>query len=66
VFVSLGLLVLSKIFFKGGHGWQGRGRWKNNACKERWQKMSPEVREQMKAQWKQRCSIWRKPKTTEE
>ena len=57
---ALGLLVLSKILFKSGHGWNGKGRWRQHReWHERWQKMTPEERDQMKAQWKQRCSMWK-------
>ena len=60
---TLGLIVLSKIFFSGGHGWKGRGRWKqHHEWHERWEKMTPEERDQMKMQWKERCSRWRSMK----
>lgn len=53
---SAGLLLLSKILFKGfhkgGHMWR-QNRWK--AWKERFEKMSPEERERMRSFWKQRC-----------
>ncbi len=62
---ALGILVLSKILFggfKGGH----RGKWGGGPQKhmwghemrEKWQHMSPEEREQMKQQWRARCSSW--------
>jgi hypothetical protein len=47
---SLGLLVLSKILF-GGFGRGGRGGrrgWKRD-MKERWEQMSPEERERLRA-----------------
>ena len=66
---ALGLLVLSRILFgsfgrggwRGGYGeWSGRefgpGRraWKQKMA-ERWQQLTPEQREQMKTQWRNRC-----------
>lgn len=43
---ALGLLVLSKILFGGGHGrWRGR---------QRWDSMSTDEREQMKRQFRSR------------
>jgi hypothetical protein len=46
---ALGLLVLSKILFGGFHGRGGGGRrWKRDMA-ERWEKMSPEERERMRA-----------------
>ncbi len=63
---ALGLLTLSRILFGGlgrasfgrGGGWS-RGdprqqRWKEKMA-ERWQHLTPEQREQMKAKWKERC-----------
>ncbi len=54
---ALGILLLSKILFGGfGGGWRG-GRsheWKKN-MKEKWETMTPEQREQFKAEWKNRC-----------
>lgn len=41
--------------------WQNRGRfrarWKQK-MQERWQQLTPEQREQMKAQWRNRCGNW--------
>lgn len=48
---ALGILLLSKILFGGGHGhWKGR--------RQRWESMSPEEREQLKAQFKSRWGNW--------
>ena len=63
---ALGILVLSKILFggfKGRHGGFGGGpaAWKGE-MKEKWQHMSPEEREQVKQQWREKCRHWgRKP-----
>lgn len=43
---TLGLIVLSKVFFGGGHG-----RWKG---RQRWDAMSMEERDQLKRQYKSR------------
>lgn len=65
---ALGLLVLSRILFggfgrgRGGRGWRGgygqdhpvRANWKQKMT-ERWQNMTPEQREQMKQQWRNKC-----------
>ena len=56
---ALGLLALSKILFKGGHGWHRRGGWGNHQWRQRWERMNPDEREKMKEQWKQRCSMWK-------
>ncbi len=54
---ALGLLVLSKILFGGflRHG-GGRDRWRNR-MKERWERMTPEEREQVRKGM--RCAHWR-------
>ena len=59
---AAGLLVLSKILFGGFRGGWGRGRgghWKNE-MKEKWQHMSPEEREKIKQEWRNRCRVWGK------
>jgi hypothetical protein len=46
---AIGLLLLSKLLFGGFHGRGGRRReWKRDMA-ERWEKMSPEEREKMRA-----------------
>jgi hypothetical protein len=45
---AIGLLVLSKILFGGFGRGGGRPRWKRD-MKERWEKMTPEERERMRA-----------------
>ena len=57
---ALGILVLSKILFGGfgGRGWRGNPQWKHK-MKQRWDNMTPEERENFKAEWKNRCgSRW--------
>lgn len=54
---ALGILVLSKILFGGFRGGWGGGRgreWRQN-MKAKWETMTPEQREQFKAEWKNRC-----------
>ena len=55
---ALGILVLSKILFGGfrGGGWHsGRSReWRQN-MRDKWGTMTPEQRDQFKAEWKNRC-----------
>jgi Ca2+/H+ antiporter, TMEM165/GDT1 family len=69
---ALGIFGLAKILFggfPGGGGWGGRGRhgWKQNmgGMKEKWMNMTPEEREKFKHEWRDRCSRWGRPKTTE-
>jgi len=62
---AIGILILSKILFGGfGHGhsnhrshYHGRHNWHG-----KWMHMTPEEREKMKAEWKNRCE----PSTTQE
>jgi hypothetical protein len=58
---ALGILVLSKILFGGFRGrgrWGGGGHHWNQEMKQKWQNMSPEEREQMKQQWRDKCRHW--------
>ena len=57
---AAGLLLLSRILFggfKGGpwKGGPGRHRGGPGRWKEKWQNMSEEEKEQMKAKWKEKC-----------
>jgi len=65
---ALGLLLLARLlvsgFSKHGRHSCGGGRWKNRfgQWKEKWEQMSPEERERMKALWQQRCGHgWKRP-----
>ena len=55
---ALGILLLSKILFGGfgGRHWGGRREhmWKEK-MNDKWANMSPEQRDQFKAEWKNRC-----------
>ena len=57
---AVGLLVLSKILFGGfrGHCGGGRGMHWKHEMKEKWQTMSPEEREKIKQEWRNRCRVW--------
>jgi hypothetical protein len=60
---AIGILVLSKILFGGFHGRWGcgpRNHWKNE-MKEKWHNMSPEEREKLKEDWRNKCRTWRRP-----
>ena len=55
---GLGLFLLFKILFGGFHRHGGRGRWSEH-MKERWERMSPEERERLRAGMRgRRCSPW--------
>jgi hypothetical protein len=59
---ALGILVLSKILFGGFKGHCGspyKHHWKNE-MKEKWQGMTPEERERIKAEWRDRCRVWKR------
>ena len=60
---ALGILVLSKILFGGfgkgcGCGHRRHHAW-NDKMKEKWEKMSPEERDEFKQQWRNKCRSWR-------
>jgi hypothetical protein len=60
---AIGILILSKILFGGFHtrgGCGPRNHWKN-MMKEKLEHMSPEEREKMKEEWRNKCRTWRRP-----
>ena len=58
-FQSMGILVLSKILFGFNSGWGGGYNRRKQQMEEKLQHMTPEEREQFKAEWKNRCgSRW--------
>ena len=60
---AVGILVLSKILFGGFHGrWGGSrgGRW-GKEMREKWHNMTPEEREKIKQEWRNRCRGWGRP-----
>jgi hypothetical protein len=57
---AAGIFVLSKILFGFNGGWGGkRGSMRSNMMREKFSNMTPEEREQFKAEWKNRCNRWR-------
>lgn len=64
---ALGIFLLSKILFGGFPGYWRRGM-KNDfreKMRAKWSNMSPEEREQFKQNWKNRCSSWKRPSSTD-
>lgn len=62
---ALGILVLSKILFGGFHCGSGWGRrhsagW-GKELHEKWHTMTPEEKEKIKQEWRNRCRMWRNP-----
>jgi hypothetical protein len=72
---AAGILLLSKILFsgfRGGRPWGSRGGHWKNGLREKWEQMSPEERDRVKQEWRQRCGQWKRnpfesgtPKQTE-
>ena len=59
---AAGLLILCKILFGGIRGGWGGHRdhsWKKE-IKEKWHGMTPEEREKVKQEWRNRCQMWGK------
>jgi len=55
---ALGLLILSRIFFGGFRGPSGIGR---RHLRDRWEKMTPEEREKLRAGLRGRCGPFERP-----
>ncbi len=60
---AVGLLILCRILFggfrgRGGHGWHGRHHWGERMWRQRWENMTPEERERLRAKFQHRCG-WR-------
>lgn len=58
---AVGLLVLSKILFGGFHGRPGRNMYWRRRMTERWEKMTPEEREQFRQGMRGRCGSFGEP-----
>lgn len=58
---AAGILLLSKILFGGFHksgGWGGgRAEWKRK-WQEKMRHMTPEERERIKEEWRNKCRVW--------
>ena len=56
---AFGILALCRILF-GSHGWRGHRSGRDrirNRMGERWQNMTPEQRERMRARWGSACGF---------
>ncbi len=56
---ALGLMLLSKILFRGFFGMKGKGLHQMGPWKARYDKMSPEEKEKVRELWKKRCGGWK-------
>src|SRR4051812_46644367 len=65
---SMGLMLLTRILFRGFYGMKGRGLHYGNMghWKEKYDKMSPEEKEKMRDLWQKRCSTFGFKKDMEE
>lgn len=55
---ALGLLLLARLFF-GGHHWNKGGHsHMRNKMIEKWEKMTPEEREQLRSKWPHQRHPW--------
>jgi hypothetical protein len=54
-FQAMGILVLSKILFGFNSGWGGSYKRRKMQMEEKLQNMTPEEREQFKAEWRNNC-----------
>lgn len=63
---ALGILVLARILFGGFPFRRGPGfgpPWRHHKMMEQWQSMTPEQREKLREEMRQRCGDW--PGTSE-
>ena len=62
---AAGLLVLSKILFgglRGRHGgWHRHYGWRREMWRQKWESMTPEERERLRARFRHRCGGWSGP-----
>ena len=58
---AMGILVLSKILFGFNKGWGGKRRMWKERMEEKWHTLTPEQKEKIKTEWKNRCGgKWRR------
>jgi membrane protein implicated in regulation of membrane protease activity len=61
---AVGILILSHLLFRGWSPWRHANGWRHDRWRERFEHklaaMSPEEREQFRAEWKHRCG-WHAP-----
>lgn len=57
---ALGLLLLSKILLGGFGGWGHKNNHWKQEIREKWQGMTPEEKEKIKQEWRNRCRMWGK------
>jgi hypothetical protein len=65
---ALGLFLLGKILFGGfPGGYRGRGMKSDfrEKMKEKWSRMSPEEREKLQQDWRNRCASWKRSSPAE-
>jgi Ca2+/H+ antiporter, TMEM165/GDT1 family len=63
---ALGILLLSKILFGGFHGgWSRKKQMWKHSIQQKWANMTPEEREKLKEEMKNRCGHWRKNRESE-
>ncbi|HEY4785040.1 MAG TPA: hypothetical protein VIH57_03280 [Bacteroidales bacterium] len=55
---AAGLIILSRLFFGGGHWNRGMHHNWRNRMREKWEKMTPEEREQFRRQWPHHSHGW--------
>jgi ABC-type multidrug transport system fused ATPase/permease subunit len=52
---AAGILVLTRILFRGFSGMNGHPKRHCNRWQDKWEKMSPEEKEKVRELWKNRC-----------
>lgn len=55
---AIGLLILARLFFGGGHWGHGRHYW-SRGMREKYHNMTPEEREKFRQQWHDYAHHWR-------
>jgi Ca2+/H+ antiporter, TMEM165/GDT1 family len=58
---AAGILLLAKILFGGFPGRRGGPPWRRHEAMQRWDAMTPEQRERMREEMRQRMGDWPRP-----